>query len=410
MNILFVHEVDWASKVVYDVHEFPELLSLRGHRVFFVDYEESYTRLHRSDVVRWRTRVVENTHRLYDGAALQLRTPGLVKLPILDRLSSILFQFVDIEKTIRRERIDVVMLYAMPTSGLSAILAARLNHVPVVFRAIDVLHLLRPQPTSSAIWCAERLGTPRVDAVVALTPRMKEYVCSLGVDPEHVTVVGTGIDSTLFYPGPRDPAIAREYGLEPEDRVAMFLGTMYGFSGLDYVIEHFGEVLELTPAAKLLLVGGGAELERFRALAARHGVSDRIVFTDMQPFARLPKLINAADIAFNSFRRSQLTDSVLPEKIPRYMSCGKPVLSTPLNAAKEILEGEANGVQFEDLGPAYMRGMARLLSDDARREQLGEAALAYARANHDWDALVSKAEAVLEDAIHRKQGRSQHAG
>lgn len=399
MNILVVHEIDWQNKVAYDVHEFPELLSLRGHRVIFVDYEESYARRGRADLVRWRTHTVEHAHRVYEGASVEIRTPGLFKVPLLDRLSSIFFQYVEIERTIRRESIDVVLLYAMPTSGLSAIAAARLHRVPVVFRAIDVLHLLRPQPVASLILWAEKLGMPHVDRVVALTPRMKDYVCGLGVDPASVSVVGTGIDPALFHPAPRDPAIAREYELKDEDRVAMFLGTMYDFSGLDYVIQHFPEVLEAIPTAKLLLVGGGAHLDRFRALAERSGVRDKVIFTGMQPIQRLPALINAGDIAFNSFRRSHLTDSVLPEKIPRYMACGKPVLSTPLTAAREILGGEESGVQFAELGPLYMQSMARLLGDEPVRGQLGEAALRYVRVNHDWNVLVAQVERVLEDAV-----------
>ena len=37
MNILFVHEVDWLAKVVFDIHFLAEALSLRGHQVFAVD-------------------------------------------------------------------------------------------------------------------------------------------------------------------------------------------------------------------------------------------------------------------------------------------------------------------------------------------------------------------------------------
>ena len=44
MNILFVHEVDWLKKVVFDIHSLAEALSLRGHRIFAVDYENTWNR------------------------------------------------------------------------------------------------------------------------------------------------------------------------------------------------------------------------------------------------------------------------------------------------------------------------------------------------------------------------------
>ena len=39
MNILFVHEVEWLHKVVFDIHLLSEALSLLGHQVFAIDYD-----------------------------------------------------------------------------------------------------------------------------------------------------------------------------------------------------------------------------------------------------------------------------------------------------------------------------------------------------------------------------------
>jgi glycosyltransferase involved in cell wall biosynthesis len=396
VNILVVHEVDWAAKVVMEVHEIPELLARRGHTVVFVDYEESYRRVNNRDVVRMATRVRSDVHRLYDDARVEVRTPGLVMLPGLDRLSSMVMQYVEIERTIRRKQIDVVLLYSMPTSGLSTILAARKHRVPVAFRAIDVLHKLRPQPVASGIWVAERLGMPHVDWVFALTPELGDYAIRMGTPGDRISVLRQGM-APEFRPQAKDPALLAAWGLTPDDRVAMFLGTMYEFSGIDYVISHFHQVVERLPNAKLLLVGGANDLERFRALAAHSPVADHIIFTGMQPIGLLPGLINAADLAFNSFRRSRLTDTVSPEKLPRYMACGKPVLATPLTAVREFFVGESNGVVFRDLGPDFMRAMAALLADSGALERLGSSARAFVQANYDWDRTIDE----LEEAMAR---------
>ncbi len=42
MNILFVHEVDWLEKVVFEVHNMAELMSLAGHTVYAVDYPDAW--------------------------------------------------------------------------------------------------------------------------------------------------------------------------------------------------------------------------------------------------------------------------------------------------------------------------------------------------------------------------------
>lgn len=405
MNILVVHEVDWAAKVVMEVQEIPELLARRGHRVVFVDYEESYSRHGFRDLARVSTRVRRDVYRVHPDGPVEVRTPGLIKLPGLDRLSSIPSQYREILRTIERERIDVVLLYSMPTSGLSAIRAARATGVPVVFRAIDVLHKLRSQPVSSGILLAEKLGMPRVDRVVALTERLADYAVQMGTPRDRVSVLRPGM-APEFRPEPRDASLMERWGVSAEDRVAMFLGTMYEFSGLDVVIQGFDEVVRSEPHAKLLLVGGANEFERFRSLATASSAAGRIVFTGMRPIQELPGLINLSHMAFNSFRRTSLTDTVFPEKLPRYMACGKPVLATPLSAARELLVGEENGVVFRDLCAEFTGEMKRLLGDEERCAVLGQAARSFVEKNYSWDRTIDTLESVFEEAIAEKRTRS----
>lgn len=81
MNILFVHEVDWLKKVVLDFHLLAESLALRGHRVFAVDYEDTWQREGPFDFWRLKTREVEGVSRAFAGASVSLRRPGFVKIP-----------------------------------------------------------------------------------------------------------------------------------------------------------------------------------------------------------------------------------------------------------------------------------------------------------------------------------------
>jgi glycosyltransferase involved in cell wall biosynthesis len=119
----------------------------------------------------------------------------------------------------------------------------------------------------------------------------------------------------------------------------------------------------------------------------------------MQPIQLLPGLINTSDLAFNSFRRTTLTDTVFPEKIPRYMACGKAVLATQLSSVHRLLEGERNGVIFRDLGPDFMAAMTELLGDAQATARLGSAARAFVEANYDWRRTIDELEAVMARVI-----------
>ncbi|MFL5312696.1 MAG: glycosyltransferase family 4 protein [Myxococcales bacterium] len=403
MNILVLHEIDYLKKVVYEVHDIPELLAARGHHVTFIDYEEHWERRNKLDLVRFRTEVVNGAHRAFDGEHVELRRPGLVKLPVLDRLSSVPSQFLEIRRTLRSKPFDVVFLYSLPTSGLSAIWLARRAGVPVVFRSIEVLHRLRPFPVSSAIWLSERLAYPRVDRIVALTPHIKDYVSGLGAQAGKIDVLLPGIDPDRFHPEPKDPELMKKYGLGPQHRIVMFLGTMYDFAGLDEVIASFPRVLAAVPQARLLLVGGGGVAEQLRRLAKERNLEKEGIFTGFADYDRLPRRINCADVTIDSFRDELITRHICPGKVPQYLACGKPMVATPLPGLTGILSGEQDGVLFRELGPAFMDGLVELLTDDERRRRLGENAFRYVQENHRWDRVIDRLEGIFQQEIDRKK-------
>jgi glycosyltransferase involved in cell wall biosynthesis len=403
MNILVLHEVDYLKKVVYEVHDIPELLAARGHDVTFIDYEEHWERSHKLDLVRWRTEVVTGAHRAFDGEGIHLRRPGLIKLPVLDRLSSVPSQFLEIRRTLKSKRFDVLFVYSLPTSGLSAIWLARRAGVPVVFRSIEVLHRLRRFPVSSAIWLSERLAYPRVDRIVALTPHIKDYVTGMGAQPGKIDVLLPGIDPVRFHPEPKDVELMKKYALGPEHKVVMFLGTMYDFAGLDEVIAGFPRVLQSVPEARLLLVGGAGVLEQLRRLAKDRNLEKEVIFTGFADYDLLPKLINCADVTIDSFRDELITRHVFPGKVPQYLACGKPMVATPLPGLTGILSGEKDGVLFRELGPAFMDGLVELLTDDERRRRLGQNAFRYVEGNHRWDRVIDRLEGIFQQEIDRKK-------
>lgn len=407
MNILILHEVDWLRKVVYEVHDFPEVLSLRGHNVTVVDLEEEWERNGWRDIVRWRTAVVPDVHRSRPGARIELRRPAIVKVRYMDRLSSLFTQYAELRHILATREIDIVFSYAMPNSGLGAIHLARRHSIPIVFRSIDALHLLRPGPWAKYVLWSERRGYPQVDYILALTGKLKEYVVGLGADPEKVEVLLPGMDRELFKPSAPDSALAAELGIRPDDQVAVFVGTMFPFAGIDFLIERFRDLAAIAPRARLLLVGGGLNYDNFRQQARQLGLGDRVIFTGFVPFQDVPRYVSLARVCVNSFHVNDVTKDVFPGKVPQYLACGKPLVCTPLPGTMDVLGGEENGVLFRDLGPEFIRAVGELLQNEARAKELGAHGRRYVEENMNWDRAVDRVEAVFEEQIGRRRNRSR---
>ncbi len=397
VRILVIHEVNYLSKIIYEFQILPELLSILGNDVEIVDYNDTWKTEKDGGWFNLRSVVHMNVHRAYPNASVTLRRPGQLRLPVVARISGALTAACEFVRAMKQRRPDVVLLYGLPTVGVQALLAARRFGIPVVFRAIDVSHQLVPNPVLVPITkVLEKFVFNSVDFNIALTPHLKDYILSYGVPEMNVRLLPSGVDAAMFSPGPRNDELMRGWGIEPGDPVILFMGTIYRFSGLDRVIEHFPEVLPKHPKARLLIVGNGDDEQRLRALAVTCGVERHVVFTGLQSYSLLPDVIRSSDLCINPFELNGITRNILPTKLFQYMTCKKAVLATSLPGTRTFLEGENEGIVYAPL-EHFNEHINELLADPARRVRLGERGFETAR-QYDWLAIAKTMASWLREA------------
>ena len=258
MNVLFVHEVDWLAKVVFDIHFLSEALSLLGHQVYAIDYENTWKRDGFFDLGSLKTVEVDGISRAFAGSSVSLRRPGIIKIPGLSRISAAFTHYLEISKTIGEKAIDAIILYSVPTNGLQTVHLARKFHIPVVFRSIDILNILVPYPLLRSVTrFLEKRVYSRVDAVLPNTPQYSKYIASMGVPESRVKLLPFPVDTRLFSPSADCSEIRQKWEIGESDKVIVFIGTLFEFSGLDTFLREFPKVLEEVPETKLLIVGDG---------------------------------------------------------------------------------------------------------------------------------------------------------
>jgi glycosyltransferase involved in cell wall biosynthesis len=117
------------------------------------------------------------------------------------------------------------------------------------------------------------------DAVVVPTAAVLERV-SLPVEPARVYLVPTGVAA------PRATADITDWGIDPEDKVVLFVGRVNREKGIDLLLPAFDRVLAAEPRARLVLVGAVYEPRWLRRMIR----SDRVIVTGQQP----PEVVAAA--------------------------------------------------------------------------------------------------------------------
>jgi glycosyltransferase involved in cell wall biosynthesis len=398
VNILFVHEIDWLRKVVFEIHTLSELLSLRGHSVYAIDYESMWERNTTFDFGTLKTKEVEGIARAYRDASVSLIRPGFVKIPGISRLSAACTHRRVIRRIIREKAIDVVILYSVPTNGLQTLSAARKYGVPVIFRSIDILHELVPFSLLAPVTrFVEKKVYTGADMVLTISPRLSGYVSDAGTPKERIRLLNLGVDTDMFRPAEDEPALRQQWGLG-DGPVIVFIGTLFEFSGLDNYIRQFPDILHKVPSARLLIVGDGPQRTYLEKIINELGLEKSIVITGFQPYEDMPRYINLAAVCINTFLMTDTTRDIFPTKIVQYLACGKPVLATPLPGIKASVEGEGQGIVYSELDDMG-RETVSLLESEERRRKTGQAALKYAVQAHGYDSIVQQLEEILAQVV-----------
>lgn len=390
MRILFVHEVNYLDKVIYEMHEFPELLALRGHDVAFFHYPESPSVPARS----FRTTRRRIPGRAYADAEIELITPPTFGGRPLERFAAPMLNLPGLSSEIRHGGYDVVVLYAVPTTGWQAVSIAKRAGVPVVFRALDVSHQIRTSPVSPLIRRAEKHIYANADLISANNPAMAEYCVDLSRRSGPVSVDLPPVDLSHFT-APRTDVRAR-LGFAPDDKVLVYMGSFFGFSGLDVLIAQAAPRLRADPRLKLLLVGGGELDAELRRLTEELDLGDQVVFTGVIPYDQLPGYLAAGTVAVNPFRPQLLTDVAFPHKVLQYMAAGVPAVSTSLRGLRGVL-GEDSGVTWAE-GPADVVEQALVVAalPAAARDAIADRQRRFVSETFSKESAVDSFEKTLE--------------
>ena len=412
MNILIIHEVNWKKKVILEFHEFPEMLSKFGHNVTVLDFEEGWTREKWWDIGYFRTYVEKGIYRVYpDGKIDLVRAPHL-KVYILDRIFSMITHFFVIPRVVRSRNVEAIFLYSAPTNGFSTVFWARRYKIPVIFRSIDKLHRMRHPFLRLPVYRSEQYVFRNSDRVLALTPKLKEYAISLGAGPSKVEVLLPGLNTNLFKPEgsakgrltEKSRRLLDSLGFKPDDRIVVFIGTFFDFSGVDDVLEDFNQIKKVIPNAKLLYVGDGPLKNKLDEFISKNELGDDVKITGFVDFNRVPDYINLAQVGIIPFRLLDVTAEIMPTKILQYLACGLPVVSTPLPGLMDVLRGEEQGVIYVDPGEKYIKAIISLLSDEESARKIGQNGLKYVVENHNWESSAKRLENILFEEVKKKKG------
>lgn len=254
----------------------------------------------------------------------------------------------------RRRRAKIL---ATPATHLGS------EHDPVVRK-----HYLRPFQIDLLNQC---------DCVLVATEAERCWLARAGVQEEKLRRYSLGIELEEVQQGNAARFRQRYAITEP---VVLFLGTKAFEKGATHLVEAMERLWAAGLKARLVMAGPSlSEFETFmqsRPAGTGQGIQDLGVVSG----AEKADLLAAADVL------------ALPSRVESFglvyleaWANQKPVIGARTPATAEVIAHESNGllVEFGDTG-SLTEALARLLSNQALRRQMGEAGYRKAVSDHNW--------------------------
>ena len=204
------------------------------------------------------------------------------------------------------------------------------------------------------------------------------------MDPDNVFVVRSG------------PNVARFAEAAPSGRfhaghrfLVAYVGVMGIQDGVDYLIdaaEYLVRKLGRTDV-QFTLAGDGTEFGRLTERVDAMGLGSHVRFLGRVSDRDLGDLLASADVCVNPDEYNQMNDMSTMNKIMEYMALGRPIVQFDLTEGR-VSAGAASLYVARNDASALAVGIAELLDEPIRREEMGEIGRARVATRLSWEHQV----------------------
>lgn len=285
---------------------------------------------------------------------------------------------------------DIIYIVTQGPLGHAALGVARAAGIPVLTGFHTRFHTYSGHyglgVLGPLIIAALRHFHNRSAATLVPSEKLRIELTDLGF--RNVRACRRGVDTELFDPERRSEELRRRWGCRPGERVVLHVGRLAAEKNLDLVFQAFEDIASEFPAAKLVLVGDGPELERLRNKYAN------VLLTGAKVGVELAEHYASGDL----FLFPSLTET-FGNVVPEAMASGLTVIAFDYGAAGIWIRSGENGVTVP-MGDtdAFRAAAGKALRDDARLRGMGKAARTTA-AGMNWGRVVEELEERLIEAI-----------
>lgn len=270
-----------------------------------------------------------------------LRFPAV---PVLTRPLNGWLLSHSLREALRKDRPDAVVAFWVHPEGDAALRACRALNLPLIVVALGSdLKVLPPNP-----WTRRQVRkvVSQADQVLGVSEDLCRTAQRLGA--ARVRLLELGIDGSIFKAG-NQAAERKSLGVSSEAKLVLYAGRLVPLKGLPRLVDALAILQKREPGRwRLALAGHGSEEGNLRAQIDALGLRDSTVFLGSLGPADVARWMNAADVLCLPSETEGRPNAILEA-----LSCGCPVVATPVGGIPEIVRPGC-GILVSQEGPGAL--------------------------------------------------------
>lgn len=344
---------------------------------------------------RWRAlRAVPDEH---DDGPLRISHPRYLVIPKVDALSGFSYARALLPwlRRMRAERpIDVLHAHCVYPDGVGVALTARQLGIPLVVTAhgSDLnLDARRASLRGQMRWALRRAA-----GIIAVSEDLCRKAIDLAPEARDRTtcIPCAGVDAAVFHNGDRLAARAAR-SLEPESRIALFVGNLVAIKALDVLLAAWRLLLAagtVGDADRLVLIGDGVLRQQLSTQIRAKELRGTVQLLGALPQQEVAGWMQAASVLCLSSHQEGM-----PNVVIEALASGLPVTATAVGGIPDLVKPHVNGCLA---APGDARQLAQALAEAFGRNW-DAVQIAATAAGYNWKDLATRNLEVLRSAAGR---------
>jgi glycosyltransferase involved in cell wall biosynthesis len=342
-----------------------------------------------------------SVYRLAPVGSGQLKKWGLLlsSLPALIRL---------------RDQYDLIFVSGYRIIGLTAVLVGKLFRKPVVLKAdsqgemsgeffesgLRKFGISRSSLPFRLFFGFRNAILKKADAFSAISPEIASEWISKRVPLNKIHMIPNGVDTVLFAPANAEQKsfLREKLNLPQAAIIAIYTGRLVSYKGLPLLLKVWNEIRPRHENAILLLAGtGGLDIHNCEAqlhdYVTSAGLEKTVWF--LGSIQNIPEYLQAADLFV-----FPTENDAFPSSLIEAMSCGLPIVTTPVGAIKTIVAHQETGliVQPGNRKQLY-EALVAIVSDKTLASRLGQAGHQIVEERYSAGNMVQKYLSLFESTL-----------